>query len=65
VNSARTAIGDDGEQQRLIRTLPRKGVRFVGEVREQSDLPAPSEAAMMPNAAPICAIAELSPAMPG
>src|SRR5262245_2224735 len=32
---ARAAVGDDGEQQRLIRTLPRKGVRFVGTVREQ------------------------------
>ena len=39
VNSARTAIGDNGEEQRLIRTLPRKGVRFVGEVREESDPP--------------------------
>lgn len=34
INSARTAIGDDGTAQRLIRTLPRKGLRFVGEVRE-------------------------------
>ena len=30
VNSARTAIGDNGAEQRLIRTVPRKGVRFVG-----------------------------------
>jgi DNA-binding winged helix-turn-helix (wHTH) protein len=30
INAARTAIGDSGEKQRLIRTLPRKGVRFVG-----------------------------------
>jgi TolB-like protein/Flp pilus assembly protein TadD len=37
VNSARAAIGDNGEEQRLIRTLPRKGVRFVGEVREQAE----------------------------
>src|SRR5207247_11264787 len=36
-NSARTAIGDNGAEQRLIRTLPRKGVRFVGEVREVAD----------------------------
>ena len=35
INAARRAIGDDGESQRLIRTLPRKGVRFVGEVREE------------------------------
>ncbi len=34
INAARTAIGDDGVGQRLIRTLPRKGLRFVGEVRE-------------------------------
>jgi TolB-like protein/Flp pilus assembly protein TadD len=33
LNSARTAIGDNGAEQRLIRTVPRKGVRFVGEVR--------------------------------
>jgi TolB-like protein len=39
VNSARAAIGDNGEAQRLIRTLPRKGVRFVGEVREESEPP--------------------------
>ena len=26
--------GDSGEQQRLIRTIARKGFRFVGEVRE-------------------------------
>jgi TolB-like protein len=34
INAARKAIGDDGEQQRLIRTMPRKGLRFVGEVVE-------------------------------
>ncbi|WP_441277544.1 winged helix-turn-helix domain-containing tetratricopeptide repeat protein [Tardiphaga sp. 172_B4_N1_3] len=39
VNAARTAIGDNGEQQRLIRTLPRKGFRFVGEVIERTDSP--------------------------
>ena len=31
---ARTAIGDSGEEQRLIKTLPRKGWRFVGLVQE-------------------------------
>ena len=34
INATRLAVGDSGEQQRLIRTLPRKGFRFVGEVRE-------------------------------
>jgi DNA-binding winged helix-turn-helix (wHTH) protein len=35
INLARCAIGDSGEQQRLIKTLPRKGFRFVGAVCEQ------------------------------
>jgi TolB-like protein len=34
LNAARTAIGDSGEGQRLIKTFPRKGVRFVGHVQE-------------------------------
>src|SRR5262249_49984262 len=34
INSARKAVGDSGEEQRLIRTYARKGVRFVGEVEE-------------------------------
>jgi adenylate cyclase len=34
LNVARCAIGDSGEEQRLIKTLPRKGFRFVGTVRE-------------------------------
>ena len=37
INAARAAIGDNGDEQRLIRTLPRKGIRFVGEVREEAD----------------------------
>jgi TolB-like protein/tetratricopeptide (TPR) repeat protein len=37
LNAARTAIGDSGEQQRLIKTLPRKGFRFVGAVREAQE----------------------------
>src|SRR5438132_12009783 len=35
INAVRHAIGDDGERQILVRTLPRKGFRFVGEVEEQ------------------------------
>jgi TolB-like protein len=36
LNAARAAIGDDGDKQRLIKTLPRKGVRFIGDVREET-----------------------------
>jgi TolB-like protein len=39
INAARTAIGDDGVNQRLIRTLPRKGLRFVAEVQEEQGVP--------------------------
>ena len=34
INAVRRAIGDSGEAQRLVRTLARKGFRFVGDVRE-------------------------------
>jgi DNA-binding winged helix-turn-helix (wHTH) protein len=32
LNAARSAIGDSGHEQRLIKTLPRNGFRFVGRV---------------------------------
>lgn len=32
INAARKAVGDNGTDQRLIRTAPRRGFRFVGEV---------------------------------
>ena len=34
ITAMRHAIGDTGKQQRLVRTIARKGLRFVGEVRE-------------------------------
>jgi TolB-like protein/Flp pilus assembly protein TadD len=34
INAARSAVADDGEQQRLLKTLARKGLRFVGSVKE-------------------------------
>jgi DNA-binding winged helix-turn-helix (wHTH) protein/tetratricopeptide (TPR) repeat protein len=43
INAARSAIGDDGESQRLIRTLPRKGLRFVGDVRVLDESPQAAE----------------------
>jgi DNA-binding winged helix-turn-helix (wHTH) protein/alpha-beta hydrolase superfamily lysophospholipase len=36
VSAARRAIGDSGAEQRLIRTIPRRGFRFVGDVRGES-----------------------------
>jgi adenylate cyclase len=34
INAVRAAIGDTGEAQRLLRTLPRRGVRFVGSISQ-------------------------------
>jgi adenylate cyclase len=35
LSAVRHAVGDNGEEQRLIKTVPRKGIRFVGAVREE------------------------------
>lgn len=40
INAVRKAIGDSGGEQRLIRTIARKGYRFVGDVREMPAAPA-------------------------
>ena len=36
ISYARQALGDDGRQQRLIKTVPQKGFRFAGTVMEVS-----------------------------
>ena len=54
LNAARCAIGDSGAEQRLIKTLPRKGFRFVGQVREAREVAGPD-----PDGAP-----ESAPAVP-
>jgi TolB-like protein len=38
MTAVRQAIGDAGETQRLIRTVPRKGVRFIAEVRGEEEI---------------------------
>ncbi|MCS3728966.1 winged helix-turn-helix domain-containing tetratricopeptide repeat protein [Bradyrhizobium betae] len=49
INAARKALGDDGATQRLIKTIPRKGFRFVGDVREEAaGTLAPAEPAPAP-----------------
>ena len=46
INAARRAVGDSGEKQKLIRTIARKGLRFVGAVHIQPEgaEPAPATA---------------------
>jgi TolB-like protein len=36
ISAARSAIADSGDEERLIKTVPRKGVRFVGIVGQQT-----------------------------
>jgi TolB-like protein len=48
INAARNAIGDNGKEQRLIRTIPRKGVRFVGAVNGPCDAQAASQVEVEP-----------------
>ncbi|QOZ79697.1 hypothetical protein XH83_32430 [Bradyrhizobium sp. CCBAU 53351] len=53
INAARKAIGDSGASQTLIRTIARKGFRFVGDVEAKGGaiLPEHGRAASMPRAA--------------
>src|SRR6516164_1660354 len=37
INAARRAVGDSGVEQKLIRTIARKGLRFVGAVQAKPD----------------------------
>jgi TolB-like protein/Tfp pilus assembly protein PilF len=45
INAARKAIGDSGRDQKLIRTIARKGLRFVGAVHMLPDDSDPEQAA--------------------
>jgi TolB-like protein len=40
ITAVRHAIGDRAEDQRLIRTIARKGLRFIGDVKEKKGPPA-------------------------
>src|SRR5262249_9228962 len=40
IGAARSAVADDGKQQRLIKTLARKGLRFVGNLNQDGQGPA-------------------------
>jgi TolB-like protein len=39
INAVRSAVADDGEQQRLLKTLARKGLRFIGNVKQDDHQP--------------------------
>jgi TolB-like protein len=52
INAARKAVGDSGEEQKLIRTIARRGFRFVGAVHAQSDAEEPGRAPEQTSDAP-------------
>jgi TolB-like protein len=49
INAVRKALGDSGDEQRLLKTVARKGFRFVGDVTETA-MPAQSDAAVADHA---------------
>jgi TolB-like protein len=51
ITAARRAVGDNGDHQRLIRTIARKGIRFVGDVRGDQPALAANTMPPAPNAA--------------
>jgi DNA-binding winged helix-turn-helix (wHTH) protein len=52
INAIRRAVGDDGRAQRVIRTLPRHGFRFVGGVEERPAASNEAAVSMAPLAPP-------------
>ena len=48
IYAARKALGDTGQCQKLIRTIQRKGLRFVGEVQAQPDGLVPEQVQALP-----------------
>jgi TolB-like protein/cytochrome c-type biogenesis protein CcmH/NrfG len=48
INAARKAVGDSGGEQKLIRTIARKGHRFVGAVRDEAQTATPAAGAPAP-----------------
>src|ERR1700720_4823952 len=48
INAARNAIGARGQDKKLIRTIARKGLRFVGTVRTQPNGDEPAKVSDLP-----------------
>lgn len=48
INAVRTALADNGTEQRLVRTYPRRGFRFIGEVHDVDGYAAPGTVSATP-----------------
>jgi TolB-like protein len=62
INAARKAVGDDGVAQKVIRTIARKGLRFVGDVQTRPNADETANGAV--GAADIPEVARVSLALP-
>ncbi len=49
INAARKAVGDTGETQRFIKTVPRKGYRFVADIDEASPIAQAAPVSALPS----------------
>jgi TolB-like protein/Tfp pilus assembly protein PilF len=62
IHAARKAVGDSGQDQKLIRTIARKGLRFVGTLRTHAEggdpetVGAPSRPVSLPSDRPAIAV---------
>jgi pimeloyl-ACP methyl ester carboxylesterase/DNA-binding winged helix-turn-helix (wHTH) protein len=55
INAARKAVGDSGDQQNVIRTVARRGIRFIGDVGErESGTTTPETVPMRPQQVHFC-----------
>ena len=62
INAVRRAVGDNGQQQSVIRTIARKGFRFVADVREVKPLDGGSLSSA--ESAPLVQASASAPALP-
>ncbi|MGE5712762.1 MAG: winged helix-turn-helix domain-containing tetratricopeptide repeat protein [Betaproteobacteria bacterium] len=65
ISALRRALGDESQDSRYIQTVPRRGFRWVAEVREVADAPVPEPAAraVEDEAAPAAAASPAAPAL--
>jgi len=66
INAARRALGDNGNDQNFVKTLHKRGFRFVGEVEEIAARSDHENVGLVPEASgsanPAAAVSQLSPA---
>src|SRR5262245_9966869 len=65
IAAARQAIGDSGEGQRVIRTVARKGLRFVADVREANSSELDPQVGRRPPPSPIGPVDSAAPKRDG